>query len=126
MCRNLLESGKSVVVCDTNEESLKEFKSLGADVVRTPAELATFEGVEAVISMLPSARHVEDVFTGSSGILSVGLKDIQPDFFIDCSSTGPKCSVHLQQASPLAQKHGVGPQAGGVHSHGYKLIFVQK
>lgn len=111
MCRNLLESGKSVVVCDTNEESLKEFKSLGADVVRTPAELATFEGVEAVISMLPSARHVEDVFTGSSGILSVGLKDIQPDFFIDCSSTGPKCSVHLQQALDEASKSAAGNKA---------------
>ncbi|QDZ23053.1 3-hydroxyisobutyrate dehydrogenase [Chloropicon primus] len=97
MCQNLLKSGQDVVVCDTNEEVLKEFQSMGAEVVTSPAALARSAGVETVISMLPSAAHVERVFGGEDGILSVGAGELQPKFFIDCSSTGPQCSLNMQQ-----------------------------
>ena len=99
MCENLLKSGRfeQVVVCDTNEKALQDFKAMGAEVVTSPADLARSPGVETVISMLPSAGHVEGVFLGERGLLSVDPSELQPRFFIDCSSTGPKCSVSMQR-----------------------------
>jgi len=96
MCRNLVDSGANVVVCDTSEAALQQFEREGVRVARTPAELARVPGLKTVISMLPSAKIVESVFLGDQGLLSVPAEDLQPEFFIDCSSTGPECSVMLQ------------------------------
>ena len=96
MCENLIKSGQRVVVCDKSEQVLKDFEALGAQVVNTPLDLAKVEGLSTIISMLPSADHVKDVFLGESGILSANTNDIQPSLFIDCSSTGPECSLFLQ------------------------------
>ncbi len=94
MCKNLVASGANVVVCDSSEAALAQFESEGVRVARTPAELARVPGLKTVISMLPSAPAVESVFFGDQGLLSV--PDPEPEFFIDCSSTGPECSVKLQ------------------------------
>lgn len=95
MCQNLLKSGQRVVVCDKSEQALKDFQAMGAEVVRSPADLAKNTEVDAVISMLPSAAHVESVFAGEDGILALRPEEISPRLFIDCSSTGPKCSLEL-------------------------------
>ena len=120
MCENLIKSGRSVVVCDQNEQALRDFEALGAQVVRTPSDLARVEGLGTIISMLPSADHVKDVFLGENGILSGGSAgDIQARLFIDCSSTGPECSTFLQ--SRLQEESAEGdftfvdaPVSGGV------------
>jgi len=116
MAKNLIEAqgGSSVVVCDTNTKVLEEFQGMGAEVVTTPAELARFPGVETVIFMLPSAAHVKSVFRGDQGILSVSEADLQPKFFIDCSSTGPKCSVTIQEELPSPLVFVDAPVSGGV------------
>lgn len=68
MARNLLKHGHTLKVFDVMPDLVKKLTSLGCETATSPAVCA--QGVELVITMLPSSPHVRSVYTGKdSGIL---------------------------------------------------------
>ena len=68
MARNLLKHGHTLKVFDVLPDLVKKLTDLGAEVATSPAGCS--QGVDLVITMLPSSPHVRSVYTGKdSGIL---------------------------------------------------------
>jgi len=90
MALNLLKAGYSLVVNDRNEEVLTLLKEYGAEVSNSYAELAN--KCDVVITMLPEAKHVEDVVLGTNGI----AEGVKPGtILIDMSSIAPETSIKI-------------------------------
>ena len=69
MARNLLKHGHTLKVFDVVPDLVKKFTELKCESAASPSACA--QGVELVITMLPSSPHVRSVYTGKdSGILS--------------------------------------------------------
>ena len=69
MARNLIKHGHTLKVFDVVPDLVKKLTDLGAESATSPAACA--QGVELVITMLPSSPHVRSVYTGKdSGILT--------------------------------------------------------
>ncbi len=82
MARNLLKHGHTLKVFDVVPELVKKLTELGAESATSPALCS--QGVDVVITMLPSSPHVRSVYTGKdSGILS----GIPPGVLLIDSST---------------------------------------
>ena len=68
MARNLLKHGHTLKVFDVVPDLVKKLTDLGCEAASSPALCS--QGVELVITMLPSSPHVRSVYTGKdSGIL---------------------------------------------------------
>ena len=82
MARNLLKHGHTLKVFDVVPNLVKKLTELGAESATSPALCS--QGVDLVITMLPSSPHVRSVYTGKdSGILS----GIPPGVLLIDSST---------------------------------------
>ena len=82
MARNLLKHGHTLKVFDVVPDLVKKLTELGAESATSPALCS--QGVDLVITMLPSSPHVRSVYTGKdSGILS----GIPPGVLLIDSST---------------------------------------
>ena len=82
MARNLLKHGHSLKVFDVVPDLVKKLTELGAESASSPA--ACSQGVELVVTMLPSSPHVRSVYTGKdTGILS----GVPPSVLLIDSST---------------------------------------
>ena len=82
MARNLLKHGHTLKVFDVVPDLVRKFADLGCEVASSPAACA--QGVELVVTMLPSSPHVRSVYTGKdSGILS----GVSPGVLLIDSST---------------------------------------
>ncbi len=69
MARNLIKHGHTLKVFDVVPDLVKKLTELGAESATSPAACA--QGVELVITMLPSSPHVRSVYTGKdNGILT--------------------------------------------------------
>jgi 3-hydroxyisobutyrate dehydrogenase len=69
MARNLLKHGHTLKVFDVVPDLVKKLTDLGAEAASSPAVCA--QGVEMVVTMLPSSPHVRSVYTQKdSGILA--------------------------------------------------------
>ncbi len=69
MARNLLKHGHTLKVFDVVPDLVKKLTDLGAESAPSPA--ACSQGVDAVVTMLPSSPHVRSVYTGKdTGILT--------------------------------------------------------
>lgn len=69
MAQNLLKNGQQVFGYDLNETALLSFSQVGGIVCKSPAEAAS--QADIVITMLPAAQHVRDVYLGNDGVLKV-------------------------------------------------------
>ena len=69
MARNLLKAGHQVSVFDLSASAVSALVEAGAQEATSPAAVAK-AGVEAVITMLPAAAHVRQVYTGEEGLLA--------------------------------------------------------
>lgn len=85
MAHNLLKAGQTVYGFDLSEKALKHFADAGGQVCASPQQAA--QQADVVISMLPAAKHVRDVYLGEDGILAV-LKS--GSLCIDCSTIDPQ------------------------------------
>ena len=85
MARNLLKHGHSLKVFDVVPELMKQMAALGCEVASSPATCA--QGVELVITMLPSSPHVRSAYTAKeTGV----LHGVPPGvMLIDCSTIDP-------------------------------------
>lgn len=69
MAHNLLKAGQTVYGFDLSEKALQHFADAGGVICDSPQKAAA--EADIVISMLPAAKHVRDVYLGETGLLSV-------------------------------------------------------
>lgn len=106
MARNLLTAGFDLTIYDTSAAALQPFAALGAQIARSPMEVAA--AAEVVLVSLPTPDIVKKVALELAAAQRMKI-------FIDVSTTGPK--VASEVASALAAK-GItavdAPVSGGV------------
>lgn len=68
MCANVARAGFEVSAYDLDPEALRRVASAGARPAGSVGECA--RGVQALITMLPAPRHVEDVLLGNGGAIA--------------------------------------------------------
>jgi len=93
MAKNLLRKGFSVTVFDVRDEPLRALESLGARVARSPRDVAVASSI--VLTSLPSSKQVEDVLTGTDGLLDGMAKG---GVIVDTSTIDPAMSRKLAEA----------------------------
>ncbi|KJH52467.1 3-hydroxyisobutyrate dehydrogenase [Dictyocaulus viviparus] len=110
MARNLMRSGRKLIVYDINETVLAPFKAEGAEVAKCPADVAAV--VNDIITMLPSSPHVKKAYSGDDGI----LKSIRPgSLCIDSSTIDQSASIEVARWCKNKQCTYVdAPVSGGV------------
>ena len=58
--------GHKLIVYDVAPTAAFQMKQLGAEIARSPAELA--EKSDTIVSMVPNNQHVVDVYAGEDGV----------------------------------------------------------
>lgn len=84
MSKNLLKSGYELVVCDFNQEAVKELTELGATSASCGADVA--KQCNVVITMLPNSPNVRQVALEKNGIIEGANRGT---VLIDMSSIDP-------------------------------------
>ncbi|TCD24348.1 3-hydroxyisobutyrate dehydrogenase [Pseudomonas sp. IC_126] len=69
MAHNLLKAGHQVSVFDLSAAAVSGLVEAGAKEATSPAAVAT-GGVEVIVTMLPAAAHVRQVYLGDDGLLA--------------------------------------------------------
>lgn len=110
MARNLLKAGHRVTVFDPSAQAVAALVEAGATSANSPAAVAQAR-VEAIVTMLPAAAQVKQVYQGKDGLLAhVG----QGVLLIDCSTIDPLsarevATLALAQGNPMLDA----PVSGG-------------
>ena len=109
MAQNLLKSGHQVFGYDLSETALQHFAQAGGIICDSPQAAA--KQAEVVVSMLPAAKHVREVYLGEHGILEVLQAG---SLCIDSSTIDPQT---IQEIAAVAQAKQVrvcdAPVSGG-------------
>jgi L-serine 3-dehydrogenase (NAD+) len=94
MARNLLNAGHTLSVFDLVASAVNELAAQGARAAGSAADAVS--AAEVVISMLPASRHVEGLYLGDTGLLSV----ITPgSLVLECSTIAPEAARKVHQAA---------------------------
>ncbi|MDF3936365.1 3-hydroxyisobutyrate dehydrogenase [Pseudomonas citronellolis] len=110
MAANLLKAGFDLSVFDLSSAAVQAAVGQGAKAVASPADLASAD-VEVIISMLPAAAHVKQVYLGAEGLLA----KVQPGVLLIDSSTIDPHSAREVSAAAQAQGNPMldAPVSGG-------------
>jgi len=84
MAKNILKSGFSLTAFNRTSSKTNELRKLGANIVKTPAELASES--EVVITMVTAGNDVEQILFGKDGVVKGAKKGL---IIIDMSTIGP-------------------------------------
>lgn len=108
MAANLAKAGHDVRAYDLSEEALARAKAAGCLPVASAAEAA--QGAEAVITMLPAGKHVEQVYADSVfGAADTGA------ILIDCSTIDVDTARRVADAAAAKGLMAVdAPVSGGI------------
>jgi 3-hydroxyisobutyrate dehydrogenase len=119
MAENLLKKGFSLVVYDVNAEAVKSFA--GASGATSVAEAVS--GVDAVVTMLPSSPHVEDVYLGRGKLLEAARAGT---LLMDCSTIAPDTARKVAAAAKAKNCEMIdAPVSGGTAgAQGATLTFM--
>ncbi|ARS49229.1 MULTISPECIES: 3-hydroxyisobutyrate dehydrogenase [Pseudomonadaceae] len=99
MARNLLKAGHSLTVFDPFTQAVAALVEAGASAAASPTAVAK-AGVEVIVTMLPTAAHVKQVYLGKDGLLAhVG----QGVLLIDSSTIDP---LSAREVATLATAQG--------------------
>jgi 3-hydroxyisobutyrate dehydrogenase len=110
MAANLVKAGHEVTGYDVVAASLDKLAAGGGKPAASLPEAVT--GQEAVITMLPAGRHVEQVYLGDNGILGAAAAGT---LFIDCSTIDVATARKVAEAAEAAGMAMVdAPVSGGV------------
>lgn len=110
MALNLVKAGHAVTGFDLSADALKKLREAGGTVANSVAEAVA--NVDAVITMLPAGKHVESVYTGDDGILSVASSGA---ILIDSSTIDVDTARRVGAAAQAAGFQMVdAPVSGGV------------
>ncbi|MDX2350915.1 3-hydroxyisobutyrate dehydrogenase [Stutzerimonas xanthomarina] len=99
MARNLLKAGHQVTVFDLSAAAVSGLVEAGAKEATSPAAVAG-AGVEAIITMLPAAAHVKQVYLGEDGLLANVQSGV---LLIDSSTIDP---MSAREVAAAAAKNG--------------------
>lgn len=88
----LMETGHALTVWNRSAEKTKPLANIGAQVAKSPAELAS--AVEAVITILTNSAAMADVYDGAAGLLA---GDIEGKLIIEMSTVQPHEEVALAE-----------------------------
>lgn len=104
MVANLRQSGHQLVVHDQSISAMEAVCKDGAETTSSPAQMACTEGVDVIITMLPSPQHVREVYCGRNGILKAegGLR---PGLLIDSSTIDPATAREMEAAAAASSLH---------------------
>lgn len=110
MALNLLKAGHQLTVFDLVPAAVERLVDAGARAAASPAELAAGE-VELIITMLPAAPHVKQVYLGKEGLLA----HVRPGVLLVDSSTIDPISAREVAAKAEAQGNPMldAPVSGG-------------
>ncbi len=92
IAERLKEVGHDLVVWNRSPEKTKPLADAGAEVAKSPAELAT--RAEAIVTILTDANAIDTVYRGRSGILAGGIAG---KLVIDMSTVQPETEVRLAE-----------------------------
>jgi 3-hydroxyisobutyrate dehydrogenase len=108
MAANLAKNGHDVRAFDLSEEALAKAKVAGCLPVASAAEAA--DGAEAIVTMLPAGRHVEQVYTDSLfGNATASA------ILIDCSTIDVATAKRVAEAAAAKGLTAVdAPVSGGI------------
>jgi 3-hydroxyisobutyrate dehydrogenase len=110
MARNLLKAGHSVRAFDVSAAALTAAEAAGAACVTSPSACA--EGCEYVVTALPAAAQVREVYSGEKGLFSQAVRGTT---FIDCSTIDVETARAVETEAEVAAMHYVdSPMSGGV------------
>ncbi|RZJ21047.1 MAG: 3-hydroxyisobutyrate dehydrogenase [Acinetobacter sp.] len=98
MAQNLLKSGHQVFGYDLSAVALQHFAEAGGVVCDSPQAAA--KQAEIVVSMLPAAKHVREVYLGEHGILDVLQAG---SLCIDSSTIDPQTIREIAAAAQAKQ-----------------------
>ncbi|MGE8560866.1 MAG: 3-hydroxyisobutyrate dehydrogenase [Acinetobacter sp.] len=98
MAQNLLKSGHQVFGYDLSAVALQHFSEAGGVVCDSPQAAA--KQAEIVVSMLPAAKHVREVYLGEHGILEVLQAG---SLCIDSSTIDPQSIQDIAAAAQAKQ-----------------------
>lgn len=101
LARNLIRSGKDVLVFDLNSEAIARTLSAGS-TGRAAGSVSELSGCDVVFTSLPLPRHLEETMLGAEGLLS---KMKPGSHYIDVSTIDPKTAGKLED---FARKKGIG------------------
>lgn len=110
MARNLLKAGHTLTVFDPFPQAVAALVEAGANAAESPVDVARAR-VDAIVTMLPTAHHVKQVYLGKSGLLA----HVKPGvLLIDSSTIDPHsarevASLALAQGNPMLDA----PVSGG-------------
>ncbi|MHB8822019.1 MAG: 3-hydroxyisobutyrate dehydrogenase [Pseudomonadaceae bacterium] len=110
MARNLLKAGHSVTVYDPSAQAVAALVEAGASAAISPAAVAQ-ASVAAIVSMLPAAAQVKQVYLGKDGLLA----NVAPGVMLIDSSTIDPLSAREVAAQAAAQGNPMldAPVSGG-------------
>lgn len=110
MARNLLKAGHSLTVFDPFPQAVAALVEAGASAADSPAAVAKAR-VEVIVTMLPTADHVKQVYRGKDGLLA----NIGPGVLLIDSSTIDPLSTREVAKYALAQGNPMldAPVSGG-------------
>ncbi|MEM6972300.1 MAG: 3-hydroxyisobutyrate dehydrogenase [Pseudomonadota bacterium] len=110
MARNLLKAGHDVFGFDLDAGAVAALSDAGGSIAANAAEAA--RDVDAVVTALPAARHVDAVYRGEGGILAAAAPGT---VFIDTSTIDVETARRVGQAAVEAGMEMVdSPMSGGV------------
>lgn len=92
MANNLIKAGYQLTIHDKDYNAMNKFSDDGIPTKETPFEVA--EASDVIVTMLPSAYNVMEVYTGKYGLLHGG-NSLRPWLLIDASTIDPQTSRRL-------------------------------
>lgn len=95
MAHNLLKAGHQISVYDLSATAVSGLVAAGAKEATSPSAVAQ-AGVEAIITMLPAAAHVKQVYLGEDGLLAHVPAGV---LLIDCSTIDPMSAREVAAAA---------------------------
>ncbi len=99
MAHNLLKAGHQLYVFDVSATAVAGLTAAGAQEATSAGAIAK-AGVEVIITMLPAATHVREVYLGDDGLLA----NVQPGvLLIDSSTIDP---MSAREVAAAAAKNG--------------------
>jgi 3-hydroxyisobutyrate dehydrogenase len=121
MSRNLLRAGLDVVGFDLSREALRGLAEAGGRAAGSLAEAV--EGAEIVLTMVPTGKHVREVYEGDQGILAHASPGV---LLVDSSTIDVETSRHVHaQAARQGLAMVDAPVSGAVPAaEAAKLVFM--
>jgi len=112
MALNLHKAGFEVEVFDLSEASLKAAKSDGLACASSAHQAATSK--DMIVSMLPAGKHVEALYLGAEGLLTLLKSKKESPIVVDCSTIAAENALRVSaQAKELGIEFLDAPVSGG-------------